>query len=793
MKKHLILTALAAVALTFTMPLTAQKKKSNVMDVAAAQIDDNSIIFPESFETDTRELIEGWYMKNYTATDNRYKTGTGTAYDDKIIMERLRNMPTVIEMPFNSIVRKYIDRYVKGKSLVTACLGLGTYYMPIIEQALEEEGLPNELKYLPMIESAYNPNAVSRAGATGMWQFMISAAKGYDMEVNSLIDERRDPYESSKKGAKLLKDLYNTYGRWDLAIAAYNCGPGNVNKALRRAGGDPKDHDFWSIYNYLPSETRGYFPMFVAANYIMNYYKDHGISPVVPTRALVTDTIGITNRVNLNQISKVLNLPMDELRLLNPQYRSDIIPGSNKKQYTLTLPAQQIHAYIMSEDDIINYNSKQYAQRVVAEPGQNAKPLEEEEPINEADYELAIVETPAVDAVEEDYREVREVSQKKEADSRQAKTDNADEATATYAATGTSRAESNTGDPTTHKVEAGETLESIARDNGVSIDNLKIWNGLSRNSVRVGQVLTVASPSSANKTNRKTQAAATVNQTASAASTAEATPATTAKPAQTATASRRTNAQSTASTKAKQDAASSKQSAKTDSQKAKTKQNTAQQTSTKSKNAQKADSKQSAANAKQTTKQKQQAAADTKQQASSSSKKSGKNNTAAAAETKNGKKTKQQAAKTKQAAQPSTHEVKKGESLERIAKQNGVSVDELKKANKSVKGDRIDPGDKLVIPSKSKGTTSKSKSGSTADSKKTNSKTGKSTKGADTKANASKSSSSKSGSSKSAKSSDTKSGSSKSGSSKTGSSKSTKAADSKSSSSSKSSSKSKKK
>ncbi|MDE6217600.1 MAG: lytic transglycosylase domain-containing protein, partial [Muribaculaceae bacterium] len=244
-------------------------------NVLSQTITDEAIIFPESFETDTRKLLEGWYIKNYTDTDDRYLKMPDVKTSDEEIKRRLSELPTVIEMPFNQIVRQYIDRYTqKGRSQVAAMLGLGIYYNPIFEQALEKEGLPLELKYLPVIESALNPNAVSRSGAAGLWQFMLVAAKGLDMEVNSLVDERRDPYISSQRAAKFLKDLYSTYGDWSLAIAAYNCGPGTVNKAIRRAGGDPSKQDFWSIYSYLPSETRGYVPAFIAANYVMNYYKE---------------------------------------------------------------------------------------------------------------------------------------------------------------------------------------------------------------------------------------------------------------------------------------------------------------------------------------------------------------------------------------------------------------------------------------------------------------------------------------------------------------------------------------
>ena len=221
-----------------------------------------------------------------------------------------------------------------------------------------------------MIESGLDPNAVSRHGATGLWQFMLATGRGLGMEVSSLVDERRDPYVSSQKAARYLKDLYATYGDWSLAIAAYNCGPGAVNKAIRRAGGDPTKHDFWSIYYYLTPETRGYVPMFIAANYVMNYYPQHNISPVIPTKPLVTDTIMVSDRVHFNQISHVLDIPVDELRVLNPQFRADLIPGTSEHPYTLILPSQQVHAYLMSENDIKAYDADKYLRRVTAQPGE---------------------------------------------------------------------------------------------------------------------------------------------------------------------------------------------------------------------------------------------------------------------------------------------------------------------------------------------------------------------------------------------------------------------------------------
>lgn len=331
-------------------------------------ISDNSIIYPESFETDTRKMMENWYLQTYTVLDRQADDRTAVPTTDEVYIDRLSKLPTVIEMPYNHIVRDYIKMYTERKqSLVENMLGMSLYYMPIFEQALDRYGLPLELKYLPVIESALNPTAVSRAGATGLWQFMTNTASGLGLEINSLVDERRDPIRSSDAAAKYLKQLYDTYGDWSLAIASYNCGPGNINKALRRAGGGKKD--FWEIYPYLPAETRGYVPAFIAANYVMNYYNMHNISPALARRPIITDTVHVTRRVNFHQISDVMNIPMEELRILNPQYRTDVIPG-HIKPYTLVLPSIQAYCYIANEDSIVNHDADKYAMRDVVEPGE---------------------------------------------------------------------------------------------------------------------------------------------------------------------------------------------------------------------------------------------------------------------------------------------------------------------------------------------------------------------------------------------------------------------------------------
>lgn len=742
MRKRLIIFTAALTLLC--APGWAQKKKGNVLDIKES-ITDNSIIYPESFETDTQALLEGWYMKNYTATDDRYRTSPDAAVTDEVLIERLKNIPSVIEMPYNQIVKKYIERYTKnGRSLVTACLGLGNYYLPIIEQALEAEGLPNELKYLPMIESAFNPNAVSRAGATGLWQFMLAAAKGYDMEVSSLVDERRDPYESSKKGAKLLKDLYNTYGKWDLAIAAYNCGPGNVNKAIRRAGGDPKQHDFWSIYNYLPSETRGYFPMFVAANYIMNYYQDHNISPVVPTKPLVTDTVGISSRINLNHISKVLDIPLDELRLLNPQFRSDVIPGSAKRQYMLILPSRQVAAYIMSEDEIKGYDAQKYARRVVADPGSLPKETDIDTEVSQSfsESDNLVAQQPEGTGTDADYRMVREASRQIEEERKQeaeaaATTAAAAEATASSASRANRPSSTvNSAGQTVHKVASGESLQSIAELYRVSPDQLKIWNNLKRNSVRVGQQLVIKGGVTPQSNNRQVATYDADDAPAQAAPAKAAAPARSRSNSK-AQATQASNAK--ASQKQQQNTAATAQSGSKKTSKSKSKSTTAeQQTATASKSSKKSKNKAAEQTAQQQTTKKGKKGKKQAEETTTASKSSKKDRN-------NNKKSKK--SKKTEPAKPTTHDVKKGESLDKIARQHGVSVDDLKKANKNIKGNTIHPGDDLNIP-KSKSSKSSAKS---SKKDKNNSKSSKKSS-----AKESKKSTSKSSSKSSSKKSDTK-------------------------------------
>lgn len=274
-----------------------------------------------------------------------------TILADSIYKARLQALPCVIELPYNEYIRGFILRYVRrSPKQVARMMRMSEYYFPMFEEALGRYGLPYELKYVPIIESALNPMARSHAGAAGLWQFMPGTGKLYGLEINSLVDERMDPIRSTEAACRFLKSLYAIYHDWNLVIAAYNCGGGNVNKAIHRAGGK---RDFWSIYPYLPRETRNYLPIFIAANYAMNYGQEHGICKAPIDRVMMTDTIRTNQRLHLQQISDNLSISMDELRRLNPQYTRDILPGGS--EYTLCLPADKAGAFIDMQDSIMAY------------------------------------------------------------------------------------------------------------------------------------------------------------------------------------------------------------------------------------------------------------------------------------------------------------------------------------------------------------------------------------------------------------------------------------------------------
>ena len=376
---------------------------------------------------------------------------------DSVYIRRLMAMPSIISLPYNDVVKKYIVYYMqKIPNQVEMILGLSEYYLPQFEEILDLYNIPLEMKALPIIESALNPVAVSRVGATGMWQFMLRTGRHYGLTINTYVDERRDPIVSAHAAAKYLNALYARFNDWTLALAAYNCGEGNVEKAIKRADGKK---DYWEIYPYLPKETRNYVPLFVAANYAITYYKEHRLTPRTIALPTAVDTFMVNTKLHLEQITNTIGIPIDELRDLNPQYKRDVIPG-NEKSYELRIPAEYTNAFIENERKIYGHNEDKYfAKNIVVNPNMG----------NES------------------------------------KTKAANTASAnTSAATQTSPDDGR--ERFIHQVKAGESLGLIAQKEGVKLSDLQYWNNLKKNSmIYPGQKLIVYKKSTGKKTTTNTE------------------------------------------------------------------------------------------------------------------------------------------------------------------------------------------------------------------------------------------------------------------------------------------------
>lgn len=462
-------------------------------------IEDTTIVLPESMTANLADLLHDWQI-DFAGSENNCDAGQNVVYHDTVYSDRLYRLPSEMELSFNRVVRSYIEMYsVRRREQVAYMLTLGDYYFPLFEEMLDRHGLPLELKYLPVIESALNPVAVSRMGATGLWQFMLKTGQGYGLEVNSLVDERRDPYKSTEAAVRYLKDLYSIYGDWNLVIAAYNCGPGNVNKAIARSGGK---QDYWEIYYHLPRETRGYVPAFIAANYIMNYYAEHNICPMKPNDFQALDTVHVNQEIHFGQISEILDIPVNELQRLNPQFKRDIVPG-NYKPYALVLPTKKMIAFIDKKDEILNCRRSTYfAHRLDTDrylkggstsvgsdgvvyyrvkKGDNLSKIAKRNGVTVAQLKswnnlkstfLSIgkqlivrkdAPPPSSADSKEQYAEVREDSIQR-----------------------ISREVNQY-----YRVKKGDTLGEIAKKNGVTVSELKSWNGLSSSKIAIGEQLIV--------------------------------------------------------------------------------------------------------------------------------------------------------------------------------------------------------------------------------------------------------------------------------------------------------------
>jgi len=406
--------------------------------------------------------VDGWYMKKYMRVDSTLYTNEIPVFPREVYLDRLRRLPNLIEMPYNDVVQDYIDQYTgRLRRSVSFMLGVQNFYVPIFEEALEAEGVPLELKYLPVVESAFDPMATSRVGAAGLWQFMVPTAKHYGLTVNSLLDERRDPIKSSQAAARYLKDLYKSFGDWTLAIAAYNCGRNNVLKAIKRAGGA---RDYWAIYPYLPRETRGYVPAFIAANYVMNYYCDHKIPPMKTIAPAETDTVTVSRNLYLAQVAAACNLDVETVQAMNPQYRAGVVPG-NSQPCALRLPVQSIDRFLQLGDSI--YNVAPAAE--VAERREEVEPAELTAQPNNTTTRQSRRQALAEERRERRERRAAAAAERKKRKSKRAHAEESSEV----------------------DIRQGDTLSEIARRNNTTVEKLQKMNNLNGSAIRAGKKLRV--------------------------------------------------------------------------------------------------------------------------------------------------------------------------------------------------------------------------------------------------------------------------------------------------------------
>ena len=326
---------------------------------------ENTLIIDENLDDFFSEMmdsmINSWFIENIFTGEIVETNQTGTFpkdLPDSVYISRLQKTQQVISLSYNGVVKNLIRMYTEQRrEQVEIMLGLSSYYFPMFEEILDKYNLPLELKYLPVIESALNPKALSRAGANGLWQFMYNTGRSMGLNITSFVDERCDPIKSTDAAARYLKSLYEKYNDWHLALAAYNCGPGNVDRAIQRSGNKT---GYWDIYYRLPRETRGYVPAYIAATYMMNYYKEHNINPRLPDITLVTDTVHVTDYVHFDQLAATLGLKKEELRSLNPMYRRDVIPAKNDEAYPLVLPQEKISEFIYKDTVIFAWERDKY-------------------------------------------------------------------------------------------------------------------------------------------------------------------------------------------------------------------------------------------------------------------------------------------------------------------------------------------------------------------------------------------------------------------------------------------------
>lgn len=463
-------------------------------------------INPEDYTAEISDsLLNIWYVHKRISADDlegydmdsvRFQSNV----PDEVYLERIKKMNSFITLPYNDIVRNYIILYSeKMPTKMSQILGLCQYYMPIFEEVLNRYDMPEELKAMAVIESALNPLAVSRAGAKGMWQFMYSTAKIYGLHIDSFVDERMDPFKSAEAAAQYLQDSYEIFGDWNLAIASYNCGAGNVNKAIRRSGGS---RAFWDIYPYLPRETRGYVPAFVGALYTMTYYKEHGIRPEAIEMPVHVDTFKIDEMVHLKQVRDLTGAPLEELKNLNPQYRHEIIPG-NEREYILRIPYTYTNAFIEYEDSLAKHNAAEYFNPVtlkkIKDGGDGERIVYR---VKSGDYlgriasrhRCTVAQIKRWNNLKSNNIRVGQrlvIYRGGVSSSSSSVSGTSSASTSSSVSTTSAQAPS---DAVTYIVRKGDVLGKIAERHGCSVAQIKAWNGLTSNNIQVGQKLKVAAP-----------------------------------------------------------------------------------------------------------------------------------------------------------------------------------------------------------------------------------------------------------------------------------------------------------
>jgi membrane-bound lytic murein transglycosylase D len=456
---------------------------------------------PEAAKYDSlwmKELYESaqYYEAMYEEVTEPDTTGLQSSeLDTEVLKERLMalDQKTPFNIAYNPSLESVIKSFlVRKKELMERMLVASQFYFPLFEQELDNYNIPLEIKYLAIVESALNPRAKSRVGATGLWQFMYGTGKMYGLDVSSYVDERSDPIKATTAACKYLAKLYEIFGDWDLALAAYNSGPGNVNKAIRRSGGYK---NYWNIRRNLPRETAGYVPAFIATMYLFEYAEEHGLKINKAERPYFeTDTVQVKNLITFEQISKMVDVSIEELVVLNPSYKLNIIPKIPGKNYALRLPKTEIGKFVANEEAIYAYVEKELKEQEKPLPQLVTAQNRIRYKVRSGDYLGRIAERYGVRV-----SQIKQWNGLRSNDLRVGQRLTIFPRRPVVAATPT-KSSGNTLTPSTlkvHTVQKGDSLWTISQKYpGISIENLREWNGISGNTLQLGTKLKLCDCSS---------------------------------------------------------------------------------------------------------------------------------------------------------------------------------------------------------------------------------------------------------------------------------------------------------